>query len=386
MDTEKSVASMPAILEKLSVLDKWLNARMEQTRAAEARMEQKLQQLAKLETSLSGMLDTMRKQMADATPLLTSVANVAEDARGKAIDAVDSVVADALAHLRQESIRVAHATTDQIEQQVREKIDAGLASISVERMAQISADVQLQLVEEADRCRERAEQTLIIFRQVLAQQIERVADEARFATEPHLARIGDTREAVDREINAILDAATESVRTRLTHLAKNANNSVELMEKQLVDRVRTIRPQAMSEVESTQKLIAHRVAGLIEASRKMVGNVVNELDAKLDELGPKTDAVRQQIDDQLADYFRELETEAGTMVGWLEDRVTARVDDLVDVSRNSMHKELRALDEAAKVLKRSRPTPPQHIEPSDEPLSMSMYLHRTEPTEPKPAA
>lgn len=385
MDAEKTVASMPAILEKLSVLDKWLNARMEQTRAAEARMEAKLQQLARLETSLSGMLDSLKRQMADAAPLLASAANVVEDARGKAIDAVDSVVADALAHLRQESIRVAHATADQIEQQVREKIDAGLASVSVERLAQMSADVQQQLADEADRCRERAEQTLVMFRQLLAQQVERIADEARFAVEPHLARIGDTREAVDREINAILDAATETVRQRLTALARNASNSVELMERQLVDRVRTIRPQVMTEVESTQKLIAHRVAGLIEASRKMVAGVVNELDAKLDELGPKADAIRQQIDDKLADYFRELEAEAGTMIGWLEDRVTARVDDLVDVSRNSMHKELRALDEAAARLRRSRQTP-QPTEPADEPLQMSMYLHRPDPTEPRPAA
>jgi len=35
------------------------------------------------------------------------------------------------------------------------------------------------------------------------------------------------------------------------------------------------------------------------------------------------------------------------MVGWLEDRVTQRVDDLVEKSRYSMWSELRALNAAA---------------------------------------
>ena len=384
---EKSIASMPAILEKLSVLDKWLNTRMEQTRAAEARMETKLQQLARLEGSLSNMIDGLRKQMGDIAPQIASASLVADQAKEQAAAAVDSVIADALAHVRQESIRVAHKTAESIEQQIAGKIDDGLKSMSVERMAQLSADVQLQLVDEADRCRDRAEQTLIIFRQVLAQKVIGLADEARHATEPHLARIGDTREAVDREINAILDAATETVHQRLANLCKSANNTVELLEKQLVDRVRMIRPQAMTEIESTQKLIAHRVAGLIEASRKMVGSVVNELDQQLDSLSPKADAVRQEIDEKLADYLREMETEAGTMLGWLEDRITGRVDDLVDVSRRSMHNELRALDEARQQLRRPRPAQPTSAaEHPDEPLSLSLYLHRDEPTKPKPAA
>jgi hypothetical protein len=384
---EKSIASMPAILEKLSVLDKWLNTRMEQTRAAEARMETKLQQLTRLEGSLSTMIESLRRQMSDAAPLIASASQVAEQAKEQAAAAVDAVLADALAHVRQESIRVAHQTADTIEQQIAGRIDAGLKSLSVERMAQISADVQLQLVEEANRCRDRAEQTLVIFRQVLAQQVDRIADEARHAAEPHLARIGDTREAVDREINAILDAATETVRQRLEALSRNAGNTVELLEKQLVERVRMIRPQAMTEIESTQKLIAHRVAGLIEASRKMVGSVVNELDQQLDSLAPKADAVRQELDEKLADYLRELETEASTMLGWLEDRITGRVDDLVDLSRRSMHNELRALDEASRQLKRPRPAQPMPAaEHPDEPLSLSLYLHRDEPTRPKPAA
>jgi hypothetical protein len=384
---EKSIASMPAILEKLSVLDKWLNTRMEQTRAAEARMESKLQQLTRLEGSLSTMIDGLRRQMGEIAPQIASASLVADQAKEQAAAAVDSVIADALAHVRQESIRVAHQTAESIEQQIAGKIDDGLRSMSVERMAQLSADVQLQLVDEADRCRDRAEQTLILFRQVLAQQVIHLADEARHAVDPHLAKIGDTREAVDREVNAILDAATETVQQRLAHLCKNANNTVELLEKQLVERVRMIRPQAMTEIESTQKLIAHRVAGLIEASRKMVGNVVNELDQQLDSLSPKADAVRQELDEKLAEYLREMETEASTMLGWLEDRITGRVDDLVDLSRRSMHNELRALDDAAKQLRRPRPVAPMPAaEHPGEPLSLSLYLHRDDPTRPKPAA
>jgi len=200
--------------------------------------------------------------------------------------------------------------------------------------------------------------------------------------------VTETRDYVDRQIDAIINAAQESLEQRLLTLTRSAQSTVELVEQNLVGRVRNIRPQVMHEVESTQKLIAHRVAGLIEASRKMVSTVVTDLDSKLDELGPKTDAVREELDQRVTGYLNDLQDSALTMVGWLEDRMTQRVDNLVDSSRSSIKGELRALDRAAEKLHSHRPAEPMPaVEHPDEPLSLTMFVDRVRSAPgPKPAA
>lgn len=397
MSAQKSMAAVPAILEKISLLDRWLNARIEETKAAENRIEQKLQTFGRLETSLQSMIDTLRKQVTDATPLVQQTAQAREQMRA----GIDDVLADAIARARQQANHLVHAATDQIDQQIKERIEAGLASVTVEQIARMSGDVHQRLTEESDRCRAQAEQVLILHRQLMAQQLELVRDEAEQATRPYISQASETRARVNHEIDTILAVAQATVNQRLQQLARSAEGSVELMEQHLVNRVKTIRPQAMQEVESTQKLIAHRVAGLIEASRKMVSTVVTELDEKLDELSPKTDAVREELDLKLTSYLNELQESAMTMVGWLEDRVTQRVDDVVDQSRRSMHKELRQLNDATDKLRDSfrmgdlnRPhLPIADPQPADEhphkPLSLTTFIDRMRihPSEdPKPAA
>jgi hypothetical protein len=134
-------------------------------------------------------------------------------------------------------------------------------------------------------------------------------------------------------------------------------------------------------------MVAHRVAGLIDASKKMVGTVVNELDAKLDELSPKADAVRDELDAKVTGYLNELQDSALTMVGWLEDRMMNRVDDLVEKSRRSIWAEMRALDKASDKLAATTPAEPMPaVEHPDQPLSLTMYIDRARKPDPKPAA
>lgn len=440
---QKSLAQVPALLEKFSVLNKWITAQMEETRQAESRIEQKLGQLGKLEGSLTNMIETLRKQMTETIPVI----HQANLARTQAKDAVDSAVKDALAaaraqsseltqagdlakesvdsavraaltsvqqhaayltHMqsqvkesvdvavqealagaRQQANHLAHTAADEIDSQIKERIQTALAGVSVEQMAGISDDVTQRLNDESAHCREQAEQTLILFRQLLQQQVEKVSDQAAAAVRPHVNRISETREQVDREIDAILESSRETVEKRLEMLARSAESSVELIEQTLVGRVKNIRPQVMTEVESTQKLIAHRVAGLVEASKKMVETVVKDLDAKLTDLPEKTEALREELDLRITTYMNELQESATTMVGWLEDRVNQRVDDLVEKSRHSMWGELRALNAATDRLSAAaataEPIPAQ--EHPGQPLSLTMYVDRMKPkSDPKPAA
>ncbi len=76
----------------------------------------------------------------------------------------------------------------------------------------------------------------------------------------------------DRQIDAILESAQVTMEQRIAELARSAQTTVELVESNLVGRVKAIRPQVMTEVESTQAMVAHRVAGLIDASKKMVSD------------------------------------------------------------------------------------------------------------------
>ncbi len=438
---QKSLAQVPAILEKFAVLNKWITAQMEETRQAESRIEQKLGQLGKLESSLTNMIDTLRKQMLDTVPVI----HQANLARTQAKDAVDSAVQDALTAARQEAAQLtqagdlakesvdsavrealssvqqhatylthmqsqvkesvevavqealaaarqqanhlAHTAADEIDAQIKQRIESALAGVSVEQMAEIAQDVTDRLNDESAHCREQAEQTLILFRQLLQQQVEQVRDQAAAAARPHVNRLNEAREHVDRQIDAIIESSHATVEKRLAMLSRSAESSVELIEQNLVARVRSIRPQVMTEVESTQKLIAHRVAGLVEASKKMVSTVVNDLDAKLTAMPEKTEALREDLDLRITTYMNELQESAQTMVSWLEDRVSRRVDDLVEKSRHSMWSELRALNAASDRLANESADPMPAMENPGQPLSLTMYVDRMKPkSDPKPAA
>ncbi len=376
--------TLPAILEKIGTLDKWITSRMEETNAAEARINNKLDQLSKLEVSLQAMIDGLRKQVTDTLPVLSEI----RQTRDKAQSVVDQAVEDALAAARQKVNHLEHEAADRIDAQIKSRVAEALSSVTVDQMGEIARDVHKQLTDEADHCREQAEQTLIMFRQLLQKQVDQVVDQAAAASNPHLSKLSDARSYVDAQVEATLAAAQESIEQRMTNLSRSAQATVELIEQGLVDRVRNIRPQVMNEVESTQKMIAYRVAGLIEASRKMVSTVVNELDDKLESLSPRTDAVRDELEARLTRYMKDLQDSAETMVGWLEDRVTQRVDDLVEQSRSSIKGEIRALDRASDKLANSVPVDPMPaVENPGEPLSLTMYIDRmrTAPG-PKPAA
>ncbi len=97
--------------------------------------------------------------------------------------------------------------------------------------------------------------------------------------------------------------------------------------------------------------------------------------------------MREELDAKLTNYMNELQDSALTMVGWLEDRMMTRVDDLVDKSRKSIWNEMKALDKASDKLAASTPAEPMlAVEHPGQPLSLTMYIDRARRPDPKPAA
>src|SRR5690606_10952578 len=119
------------------------------------------------------------------------------------------------------------------------------------------------------------------------QQIAQLAQEARVEIRPILTQIEDARETFERQVAGVLQSVEASLRSRVVELRSTGEQTVDLVEQQLIARLRSLRPQAQVMLDQTQEAIDARITTLLDVANRRIEQGESQLVMKIEDLRPR---------------------------------------------------------------------------------------------------
>jgi hypothetical protein len=458
-------------VDRLNLISRWINAKMEEITQAEQRIEKRLEHLNATEQSLKGLFDSLRRQVTETQPVLKELATL----RAGALNAVEQVVratkdrsanslqvtpvdnngiderimarmlefeekvavltqaaeetivkrigdadsqlntnlanvdhtiqqrllsaqqsADAIGNRVMDQLNVAAGRANEIanlsRQNAQEAIDhvskdfdnmiaptqqrlgiqleemetrlsTDMANVEETMKAQLSGfymhvnktaqALDIQLGHLADEFRQQAEQVLASARLSVRQQIDSIEDEARLSIRPILHAIDERKAGADRHADAILAGMDDAMKIRLAELRRSGESIIQIVEAQLVEKLKSIRPQAQSAIEAAEKHVHQRLQMAMDNAKASVDLSEKQLADRIEELRPRISAAMTAARTDIDRHVASLESEANTATGWIEQRLNQRIDELTYRARKTVNDQIRELDDASQSLRRA---------------------------------
>lgn len=389
------------------VIGKTVHQKLEELRQIDARIEKRLDHLQRAEQNLRLLFDSLRSQVLQAHPLIAQlnqlrqgsaelIDGLADQVRAR-IDPVMptdspptvSLAIDTSAAEEQVRAAAAQAMTEvdararQADEDLRGTIESArnfmdhAFSVSREQAEAALAEAQARLEElraatnEARALREQqasplalvrasvdgelervtssfaehADATLDAVRRSMAQQVEHLAQQARIEIRPLLARIDEQKRSAEAQLAAAAESAESTLAARADELKRSAERMIELMERQISDRLATLRPRTRATLESVEQAAAERLTQAMDELTSSVVRTEQRLLERLESLRPRAAEVARQIERDMQEQVKRLEDDAVAAVHWLEHRLSRRVDDLTSRLGKTLSGQIELADE-----------------------------------------
>jgi hypothetical protein len=394
----------------------------------EARLDQRLDLLTRAESNLKGLFDALRQQVAAAYPVLDQLNKVmpaatrqAEEASlqtsadqlsiqlhaslndhlRESIDLARQELLDAAAPIRQQLVEDLNTAVQLAKSQAAEAMavqaaaaeahaaqaaEAARARIAQEKPAEAAQSkpepkpVTLPdqdaaakiLAEMADAFRAESRQTLESLRQNMLDQIDLLKADARLEIEPILENLKITRGNAESQVRAAAEAAHASMQQRAQGLSRSVDEIAAVLEERLSQRVAAMQRRAGDAIASIEPTLQTKVSRALENARSAADAGEAQLEGYLADLRPRLDEQLADADRQLVARLQRMEDHAGSMCGYLEQKLSSQVDELIHRLRVQLQKEIAAVSGAAAPTARI-----EHPEPPARPsLEVELFVNR----------
>lgn len=388
------------------LLGKTVHQKLEELRQIDARIEKRLEHLQRAEQNLRLLFDSLRSQVLQAHPLIAQLNQLRQgsaelidgladqvraridpvmptdtpptvslavdtsaaeeqiraaaaqaaadvDARAKRADEdIQSTVESARSFLDQ-AFAVSREQAEQALAQVQAKLDELRAAAAEEDSTSaqpspldaVSASAEVQMDRATAAFAEHADATLDAVRRSIAQQLEHLSQQARIEVRPLLARIDEQKRSAEAQLAAATDSAEAALASRADELKRSAERMVELMERQIADRLATLRPRTRATLESIEHAAAQRLTQAMDELTSSMARTEERLLERLESLRPRANEVARQLERDMQEQVKRLEEDAVAAVHWLEHRLSRRVEELTDRVGRTIGDQIEQADE-----------------------------------------
>jgi HD-GYP domain-containing protein (c-di-GMP phosphodiesterase class II) len=203
----------------------------------------------------------------------------------------------------------------------------------------------------------------------VAQQVERMTQLARLEIAPLLARIDDQRRLAETQVATAADAAEATLARRADELKHVAERMLELCERQLAERIASIRPRPRAALEQVEQSAQQRVTAAMDEMARALERSERQVVERIEALRPRAAEVVFQLETDLNEQLKRMEDDAVANVHWMEHRLSRRIDELAErLSRvlvgelETAHAATRTGDTTAGLPLRARPVSPVEVQ------------------------
>jgi len=364
--------------EQMSTLGKMVLQKLDELRQLDTRIDQRIEQLNRADSSLRVLFDSLRTSVLQAHPLIGQMndlrqgsaamletlvnevkARVAADPVMIAsprpdVSRIEKVVADGVDRLDARSreidgelaatIETAHHSINAILANVQrsagetmaalqarlEEVQATLAELAArgDLLSEKSSLAETHLDDAIAAFSAQADSTIAAVRRSVAQQVEQLSAQARLDVRPILSQVDESRRAAEAQLATAVESAEQTLERRADELKRGAERMIELCERQLVDRIANIRPRTRAAVESIEHAANQRLTAAMDEMQKAIDRAEAQSVERLDALRPRFGEMMMQLERDIREQSKRMEEDAIAGVHWLEHRLQARVDEV----------------------------------------------------------
>lgn len=314
-------------------------------RNLEARVDQRLDMLGRAETNLKALLDSLRTQVASAFPVVDQLTKLVPIAKQSAAEAAALPNVGEVADVISSGVDRAKAELEAAAGPLREKLIEDLrAVVQVAKSTLATAEIAKPAREDLDLLaaafREEARETLDAVRERLADQIDLIPADTKIRVEPILNEIDASRRAAEGAVKAAADAAQADMRRRADQLRQSIDDISVVLEQRLTQRTSALHQRAEAAMNALKPAMDERLAALLVAVDETILARERELISKIDAYPQRLDRQLADAEAMLMDRLGRTERHATDMTAYLEQKLTARVDELVARLRLKLQQEL----------------------------------------------
>lgn len=364
-------------------------------RQLEARLDQRLDLIGKAEVSLKALSESLRQQVADAYPVLNQLKQTLPAAREEAAlsrgidvdhldeDRLEKLAADVYSQIEQVKLELASLVSPARQQMIDELQSAIAAaqetpSATDVALQEVSKEASSDAQEMAIAFRAEARQTIESLRQSMFDQLDLLQADAKLRIEPIINQLLTTQTSAEAQVSALVASHQKTLDAHVQQLTRSIDDVATVMEQRLADRVQMLHRRASETMDQIEPSVTDRVSQLLQLSQNRIETAESRLQQTLDAVWGGLETQLQAGERQLADRLRQMETHAASMVGYLEQKLTAQTDELIHRLRLKLQ---QAIAETTGV-----PIPPARSEqasaptrPVDLEVFVNPNLRRTDP-------
>jgi uncharacterized protein YoxC len=347
-------------LDRMGALAKWIAAKAEEMAQMDRKIERRLDHLQRSEDNLRAMFEAIRDQVSSAHAVSddlrknTSTATTSAEERSRDIDqAMQSALQKASslvenvelrAHeLEQTAQTIVQSTVDRLDELMEQakNVKAAAEASQIVQPPPPQQDTQQSrfesdVVSVQMEFEQRAAAVIESIRRSAVDQIDRLGSQVAVAVDPVLARIDSQRRQAEAQLNAVMTAAEDSLRRRAEELGRAGDTSVDMIEQRLARRLDNVRPRTIQTLDVAERAMNQRLTALIDGAKQTVSATESDLTERVAQLAPRLNQTLQAVQDELVEQLARLEEHAFAMTGWLDQRMSERVDAMIARTRTAL--------------------------------------------------
>jgi hypothetical protein len=219
--------------------------------------------------------------------------------------------------------------------------------------------------------RAEVRQTIDSLRQSMFDQLDMLQADAKLRVEPIINHLQTARASAEAQVSAMVAAHQQALESNVQQFNRSIDDVAAVLEQRLSDRVQMLHRRAAETMEQIEPRLTNRVDQVLQLSQGRLDTGESRLQKRLDTVWSGLESQLQSGEHQLAERLRQMETHAGSMVAYLEQKLSAQVDDLIHRLRLKLQ---QAIAEAA-----AAPVPPVRSEPSavpSRPVELEVFVNR----------
>jgi hypothetical protein len=306
-----------------------------------------------------GSPEAQSDQSADALATAVHDAIEALNERARCIDGEISATVESAKHYVEQAFAASRQSAGAMLEAIQAKLDevrSVLADINPhdEPLRTAGAAAEKQLDDAVAVFTAQADATIEAMRRSVSHQVEQLSAQVKIEMKPLLARIDEQRHSAEALLATAAESAERELGRRADELRQNAEKTLELCERQLIDRIANIRPRTRAALDSFEHAANQRVAQSVAELESVVERSEQQAVNRIEALRPHCAEMMRQLHEDMKEQLKRLEDDAVAGVHWLEHRLAGRVEMLKQQIGDAMHVEIEKLDEE---LRRGRPRP-----------------------------
>lgn len=321
--------SMPGGAERLAFLDQWICKRIQEAEAVEQRLAKRVEFMEKSEKSLTGLLDSLRKQVADACPILNQLSSFKDSAQSTVQDVLKAAKAQfsqvvELVRSRIDTLKEAERLFDNKAEEWRRSAQDILetSASALQRVLNEAKDEAGQVVDTLPKSvaarlevfKVEVERTLGAAIELIAKKSEEIEGKSRGMAH----RLEDQTQAgiaaVEREWN-------QRVRDRLADVEQQAKSLVTTAEMKIGELGGTFEKEVFEKAGAIQS----RLSVGLEAAEKRSASVMDSMGRRMESLTQSAEVIAGVAESALKQGMDELRARAESIAGPIRSELEAQV-------------------------------------------------------------